>query len=138
MILAKKIGEIGGEIGATTGRTRRCGWLDLKVLKKTIRLNNLSGIALTKIDVLDHFDEISICTDYGEIDYETFNVEDIEFIKLPGWKASTVGIKKYQDLPNNARSYIETIERLCDIPIDIISTGPARDEIIQRINILDD
>ncbi|MEL0103429.1 MAG: adenylosuccinate synthase [Gammaproteobacteria bacterium] len=136
--IGKKIGEIGGEIGATTGRTRRCGWLDLKVLKKAIRLNNLSGIALTKIDVLDHFDEISICTDYGEIDYETFNVEDIEFIKLPGWKASTVGIKKYQDLPNNARSYIETIERLCDIPIDIISTGPARDEIIQRINILDD
>lgn len=136
--IGKKIGEIGGEIGATTGRTRRCGWLDLKVLKKAIRLNNLSGLALTKIDVLDHFDEISICTDYGEIDYETFNVEDIEFIKLPGWKASTVGIKKYQDLPNNARSYIETIERLCDIPIDIISTGPARDEIIQRINILDD
>ena len=136
--IGKKIGEIGGEIGATTGRTRRCGWLDLKVLKKAIRLNNLSGIALTKIDVLDHFDEISICTDYDEIDYETFNVEDIEFIKLPGWKASTVGIKKYQDLPNNARSYIETIERLCDIPIDIISTGPARDEIIQRINILDD
>jgi len=136
--IGKKIGEIGGEIGATTGRTRRCGWLDLKVLKKAIRLNNLSGIALTKIDVLDHFDEISICTDYGEIDYETFNVEDIEFIKLPGWKSSTVGIKKYQDLPNNARSYIETIERLCDIPIDIISTGPARDEIIQRINILDD
>ncbi len=136
--IGKKIGEIGGEIGATTGRTRRCGWLDLKVLKKAIRLNNLSGIALTKIDVLDHFDEISICTDYGEIDYETFNVEDIELIKLPGWKASTVGIKKYQDLPNNAKSYIETIERLCDIPIDIISTGPARDEIIQRINILDD
>lgn len=136
--IGKKIGEIGGEIGATTGRTRRCGWLDLKVLKKAIRLNNLSGIALTKIDVLDHFDEISICTDYGEIDYETFNVEDIELIKLPGWKASTVGIKKYEDLPNNARSYVETIERLCDIPIDIISTGPARDEIIQRINILDD
>ena len=136
--IGKKIGEIGGEIGATTGRTRRCGWLDLKVLKKAIRLNNLSGIALTKIDVLDHFDEISICTDYGEIDYETFNVEDIELIKLPGWKASTVGVKKYEDLPNNAKSYIETIERLCDIPIDIISTGPARDEIIQRINILDD
>ena len=92
--IGKKIGEIGGEIGATTGRTRRCGWLDLKVLKKAIRLNNLSGIALTKIDVLDHFDEISICTDYGEIDYETFNVEDIELIKLPGWKASTVGIKE--------------------------------------------
>ena len=136
--IGNRIGEIGGEIGATTGRTRRCGWLDLKVLKKSIRLNNLSGIAPTKIDVLDHFDEISICTDYGEIDYETFDVKDIEFIKLPGWKTSTVGIKKYQDLPKNAKSYIETIEKLCDVRVDIISTGPARDEIIQKINILDD
>ena len=70
--IGQRIGKIGGEIGATTGRTRRCGWLDLKVLKKSIRLNNLSGIALTKIDVLDNFEEISICIDYGSINYETF------------------------------------------------------------------
>ena len=135
--IGEKIGEIGGEIGATTGRTRRCGWLDLKVLKKSIRLNNLSGIALTKIDVLDNFDEISICVDYGHIDYETFEVENLEFIKLPGWRKSTVGITKYDDLPKNAKAYIETIEELADISIDIISTGPARNEIIQKINIFD-
>ena len=135
--VGEEIGKIGGEIGATTGRTRRCGWLDLKVLKKSIRLNNLSGIALTKIDVLDNFDEISICVDYGSIDYETLEVENLKFIKLPGWKESTVGITKYDDLPKNAKAYIETIENLADTSVDIISTGPARNEIIQKINIFD-
>ena len=134
----ERIGKIGGEVGATTGRTRRCGWLDLKVLKKAIQINNLSGIALTKIDVLDHFDKISICTNYGSINYETFEVEDLEFITLPGWESSTVGITEFNSLPKNAKTYIETIEKLTDTPIDIISTGPARDEIIQKKNILDD
>ena len=134
----EKIGKIGGEVGATTGRTRRCGWLDLKVLKKAIQINNLSGIALTKIDVLDQFDKISICTNYGSINYETFEVEDLEFITLPGWESSTVGITEFNSLPKNAKTYIETIEKLTDTPIDIISTGPARDEIIQKKNILDD
>ena len=136
--LGEKIGKIGGEVGATTGRARRCGWLDLKVLKKAIRINDLSGIALTKIDVLDRFDKISICTNYGSINYETFEVEDLEFITLPGWQSSTVGIREFNSLPKNAKAYIETIEKLTDTPIDIISTGPARDEIIQKINILDD
>ena len=136
--VGERIGEIGGEIGATTGRTRRCGWLDLKVLKKSIRLNNLSGIALTKIDVLDQFDEVSICLNYGQIDYETFEVDDIEIITLPGWKSSTVGITDYEKLPKNAKAYIETIEKLANISVDIISTGPARNEIIQKINILDE
>ena len=134
----EKIGKIGGEVGATTGRTRRCGWLDLKVLKKAIQINNLTGIALTKIDVLDQFDKISICTNYGSINYETFEVEDLEFITLPGWESSTVGITEFNSLPKNAKAYIETIEKLTDTPIDIISTGPARDEIIQKKNILDD
>tara|TARA_B100001057_G_scaffold207263_1_gene207963 strand:+ start:1733 stop:3001 length:1269 start_codon:yes stop_codon:yes gene_type:complete len=136
--VGERIGEIGGEIGATTGRTRRCGWLDLKVLKKSIRLNNLSGIALTKIDVLDQFDEVSICLNYGEINYETFEVDNIEIITLPGWKSSTVGITDYEKLPKNAKAYIETIEKLANISVDIISTGPARNEIIQKINILDE
>ncbi len=135
--IGQRIGKIGGEIGATTGRTRRCGWLDLKVLRKSIRLNNLSGIALTKIDVLDNFDEISICVDYGSINYETFDVENLKFIKVQGWNESTVGITKYDDLPKNAKAYIETIENLADTSVDIISTGPARNEIIQKINIFD-
>ena len=134
----EKIGKIGGEVGATTGRARRCGWLDLKVLKKAIQINNLSGIALTKIDVLDHFDKISICTNYGSINYETFEVEDLEFITLSGWESSTVGVTEFNSLPKNAKTYIETIEKLTDTPVDIISTGPAREEIIQKTNILDD
>ena len=132
--IGTKIGKIGGEIGATTGRTRRCGWLDLKVLKKAIRVNNLSALALTKIDVLDNFEEISICTDYGEIDYETFETENTKYITLPGWKSSTVGLKNYKELPDNAKKYIETIEQLSGVPVDIVSTGPARDEIIIRNN----
>tara|TARA_Y100001958_G_scaffold54310_1_gene36531 strand:+ start:1643 stop:2905 length:1263 start_codon:yes stop_codon:yes gene_type:complete len=136
--IGMKIGEIGGEVGATTGRTRRCGWLDLKVLKKSIRINNLSGIALTKIDVLDQFDEISICTNYGQINYETFDVQDLEFITLPGWKSSTLGIRQFDKLPINAKKYIETIENLANTSVDIISTGPDREQIIQKINILDD
>ena len=108
-------------------------WLvGLKSFKKAIQINNLSGIALTKIDVLDHFDKISICTNYGSINYETFEVEDLEFITLPGWESSTVGITEFNSLPKNAKAYIETIEKLTDTPIDIISTGPARDEIIQK------
>ena len=110
----------------------------IKVLKKSIRINNLSGIALTKIDVLDQFDEISICTNYGRINYETFDVQDLEFITLPGWQSSTVGIRQFDKLPINAKKYIETIENLANTSVDIISTGPARDQIIQKINILDD
>ncbi len=136
--IGDKIGKIGGEVGATTGRSRRCGWLDLKVLKKAIRLNNLNGIALTKIDVLDEFNEIKICIGYGDIDYETFETKDIEYITLPGWKSSTVGLKKYNELPINAKNYIETVEKLSDISVDIISTGPGRDEIIIKNDPLND
>lgn len=136
--IGEKIGQVGCEIGATTGRTRRCGWLDLKVLKKSIRINNLSGLALTKIDVLDSLDEVSICVDYGNINYETFEVSDLKFITLPGWKTSTVGITNYDDLPKNAKKYIETIEQLAKISVDIISTGPARDQIIKKINIFNE
>jgi len=93
---------------------------------------------LTKIDVLDNFDKISICTNYGSINYETFEVEDLEYITLPGWESSTVGITEFDSLPKNTKAYIETIEKLTDTPIDIISTGPARNEIIQKKNILDD
>ena len=88
--------------------------------------------------MLDHFDKISICTNYGSINYETFEVEDLEFITLSGWESSTVGVTEFSSLPKNAKTYIETIEKLTDTPVDIISTGPAREEIIQKTNILDD
>ena len=128
--LGLDIAKWGGEVGATTGRARRCGWLDIKILKKSIELNRINGIALTKLDVLDNLDLIKICVDYGNIDYDTFEVEDLEYIELKGWKSSTVGITKYEDLPENAKTYIKTIEELSKTPIVMISTGPARDEII--------
>ena len=128
--LGLDIAKWGGEVGATTGRARRCGWLDIKILKKSIELNRINGIALTKLDVLDNLDLIKICVDYGNIDYDTFEVEDLEYIELKGWKSSTVGITKYEDLPENAKTYIKIIEELSKTPIVMISTGPARDEII--------
>ncbi|MDA7841805.1 adenylosuccinate synthase [Gammaproteobacteria bacterium] len=128
--LGLDIANWGGEVGATTGRARRCGWLDMKILKKSIELNRINGIALTKLDVLDNLDLIKICVDYGDIDYDTFEVENLEYIELKGWKSSTVGITNYEDLPENAKAYIKTIEKLSKTPIVMISTGPARNEII--------
>ena len=120
----------GGEIGATTGRNRRCGWLDTKILKTSIQLNSINGIALTKLDVLDNLEKIKICTNYSEIDDISFKADNIEYIELDGWKSSTKGAINLSDLPKNARKYIETIEEISDTPIVMISTGAARDEII--------
>ena len=128
--LGLDIAKWGGEVGATTGRARRCGWLDMKILNKSIELNRINGIALTKLDVLDNLDLIKICVDYGDIDYDTFEVENLEYIELKGWKSSTVGITNYEDLPENAKAYIKTIEELSKTPVVMISTGPARNEII--------
>ena len=128
--LGLDIAKWGGEVGATTGRARRCGWLDMKILNKSIELNRINGIALTKLDVLDNLDLIKICVDYGDINYDTFEVENLEYIELKGWKSSTVGITNYEDLPENAKAYIKTIEELSKTPIVMISTGPARNEII--------
>lgn len=128
--LGKKIAKWGGEVGATTGRARRCGWLDLKILKKSIELNRINGIALTKLDVLDNLDTIKICTDYGEINYDTFKVSDLNYIEMDGWRMSTVGITEFNQLPENAKKYIKTIEELSGTNVAMVSTGPARDEII--------
>ena len=128
--LGLDIAKWGGEVGATTGRARRCGWLDMKILNKSIELNRINGIALTKLDVLDNLNLIKICVDYGDINYDTFEVENLEYIELKGWKSSTVGITNYEDLPENAKAYIKTIEELSKTPIVMISTGPARNEII--------
>ena len=120
----------GGEVGATTGRNRRCGWLDTKILKTSVQLNSINGIALTKLDVLDNLEKIKICTNYSEIDDISFKADNIEYIELDGWKSSTKGVTNLSDLPKNARKYIETIEEISDTPIVMISTGAARDEII--------
>jgi adenylosuccinate synthase len=128
--IGANLAKWGGEVGATTGRNRRCGWLDTKILKTSVQLNSINGIALTKLDVLDNLEKIKICTNYSEIDDISFKVDNIEYIELDGWKSSTKGATNLSDLPKNARKYIETIEEISDTPIVMISTGAARDEII--------
>lgn len=128
--LGLDIAKWGGEVGATTGRARRCGWLDLKILKQSVELNRINGIALTKLDVLDNLEKIKICIDYGPIDYQTFNTSDMKYIEMEGWKSSTVGITNYDELPENAKKYIKTIEEISKTKVVMISTGPSRDQII--------
>ena len=128
--LGQDIAKWGGEVGATTGRARRCGWLDLKILNQSIELNRIDGIALTKLDVLDNLEKIKICTDYDKIDYETFTTPNIKYIEMDGWKSSTVGITNYNELPDNAKKYIKVIEEFSKTKIVMISTGPSRNQII--------
>jgi adenylosuccinate synthase len=133
--IGKNLADWGGEVGATTGRDRRCGWLDLKILKHSVMVNRIDGIALTKLDVLDKLDKIKICIDYGEIDYSDFSVKDLNYIEMDGWLSSTVGITNFNDLPTAAKEYIRTIEKLANVPVVLISTGPSRDQIIVQKNL---
>jgi adenylosuccinate synthase len=113
----------GNEFGSTTGRPRRCGWFDACALRRVIRINSISGLCITKLDVLDGLESVSICIEYG--DNETPVYEE-----FPGWTESTVGIQSVDELPDNARAYLRAIQEACEIPIDIISTGRDRDETI--------
>ncbi len=129
----------GGEYGATTGRPRRCGWLDSVALKYAIRLNGLTGLAITKLDVLDGIDKIKICvaykcnnTIYHDFPKEIEILQDCEPIyeEVEGWKESTVGVKDFERLPKNAKAYITEIEKMLKTKVQIISTGQGRDDTI--------
>ena len=124
----KHLSEKGHEFGATTGRERRCGWLDLVALKRSITINGFTGICLTKIDVLDDLKTIKVCINYenNEPVYKCFD----------GWQKNISKIKKYEDLPKNTKIYVEAIEEYLNVPIDIISNGPGRDQNIFRNNII--
>jgi adenylosuccinate synthase len=137
--LGEAIRQKGGEFGATTGRPRRCGWLDILILKHAVRVNGLTGIALTKLDILDGLDTIKICTGYkykGKM-YDEFPKEldvlvngEPVYVEAGGWKESTLGIREFGKLPENAKKYIGKIEGMLKTEIQIISTGQKRDEII--------
>ena len=114
----------GHEFGATTGRPRRCGWLDLVALRKAVFTNSVTDLCLTKLDVLDTFDEIKVCVEY-------INDQPI-YKSFSGWDNKTEGVTEYDSLPINAKSYIEFIEKFVDTKISIISTGPSRDQTITR------
>ena len=134
-----RLAERGHEFGATTGRPRRCGWFDAVALRTAVNINSVSGLCLTKLDVLDGLEEISVCVGYtndaGETVANPIDAVDYENLRpvyetLPGWSESTVGLKSFDALPANARAYISRLEALVGAPIDIISTGPDREETI--------
>ena len=135
----KHLGEKGHEFGATTGRQRRCGWLDTVALKRSLEINSVTGMCITKLDVMDGMETVKICVAYEldgkEVTTPPVGADRFEqcrpvFIELPGWSESTVGAKSYDDLPKNAKAYLRKVEELCETPIDIISTGPDREETI--------
>jgi len=133
------LAEKGGEVGATTGRPRRCGWLDAVLLSHTVYLNGINGICLTKIDVLDGLEKIKICSDYSsslskEEILESLALNDIEpqYIELEGWQEPTAGVQRFEDLNDNAINFIAKVEELCGAPIVMISTGPRREDAIIR------
>ncbi|MGB5247605.1 MAG: adenylosuccinate synthetase, partial [Woeseia sp.] len=137
--MGQHLASVGAEFGATTGRPRRCGWFDAVALRRSIINSSVSGLCVTKLDVLDGLETIRICVGY-EINGEPVTGVPLVLDRLaecepvyedmPGWTESTVGVTRYEDLPGNARSYLERIEALAGIPLDIISTGPDREQTI--------
>ena len=137
--IGRELCSRGHEFGATTGRQRRCGWLDLVILNRSFKLNAVSGICLTKLDVLDDLDLIKICVAY-EVDgqrtttppfsAEGYSAAKPVYIEMPGWKCSTIGTHSFDNLPSEAQSYIRKIEELSQLPVDILSTGPDRKETL--------
>jgi adenylosuccinate synthase len=137
--LGDTIREKGGEYGATTGRPRRCGWLDLVVLKHSVRINGVTGIAITKLDILDGLGILKICTSYrynGKL-YEEFPKEinifgecEPVYEESEGWNTSTLGITEFKKLPKAAKAYIRKIEKILEVKVHLISTGQRRDELV--------
>ncbi|MCW2279514.1 adenylosuccinate synthase [Heliophilum fasciatum] len=137
--MGDRIREAGHEFGTTTGRPRRCGWLDMVILHYSVRVSGLTGIALTKLDVLDQLPTIKICVGYKfrdqVIDSFPASLEDLAecepvYEELPGWMADTTGCRSMADLPENARRYVERVEELAGCPVDILAVGPDRAQTI--------
>jgi len=133
------LGEKGHEFGATTGRQRRCGWLDVVALRRSLQVNSVTGMCITKLDVLDGMKAVKICVAYRldgqEIDTPPVGADLFEkcepvLIEMPGWSESTVGTRSMDKLPQAACDYLSRVEELCGVPIDIISTGPDREETL--------
>ena len=136
--------ELGHEFGTVTGRPRRCGWLDLMVVKYAAGLNSLDYLAITRLDILNTIKELKICVGYklNGKDVEGFpaNLKDLEaceavYETLPGWETDISGIRKYEDLPENARKYVERIAEVTGVPLGIVSVGPNRNQTIDLVNV---
>jgi len=139
--MGEHLARRGHEFGSVTGRPRRCGWFDVVALRRSIINNSVSSVCITKLDVLDGLDTIRICvaykTPHGQVSLaptgaESFAESEPVYVDMPGWQASTVGITKYEELPENARAYLKKLEELMGVPLDLISTGPDRTQTIVR------
>ena len=137
--IGKHLATVGHEFGTVTGRPRRCGWFDAALLKRSVQINGVSGICLTKLDVLDGVESLKLCTGYKldgkEVDIFPSGAEDAArcepiYEEMPGWTETTVGAQSMDALPANARNYVKRIEQLIGVPIDMVSTGPDREETI--------
>jgi adenylosuccinate synthase len=137
--VGKRIADRGKEFGATTGRPRRCGWFDAAALRRSVQINGVSGLCVTKLDVLDGMETLQVGVGY-KLDGKAYDILPVGaealaqcepvYEEVPGWTESTVGVKRYEDLPRAAHDYLQMIERVCGVPVDIISTGPDREETI--------
>jgi adenylosuccinate synthase len=137
----ERLREVGNEYGATTGRPRRCGWLDAVALGYAFELNGATGWIMTNLDVLSAFDEIKVATSY-RLDGERLAAfpaalsdlsrVEVEYTKRPGWGADITGVRRYEDLPAEARAYVEWVEEISSVPIVMLSVGPERDQVISR------
>ena len=134
-----QMSTVGREIGTVTKRKRRCGWFDAAALRRSARINGITGLCITKLDVLDGLEYLDICTGYeldgSIVDLLPVGAEEVarckpRYERLPGWSESTFGAKTWDSLPVNARNYLKRLEALCEVPVDIVSTGPERDETI--------
>ena len=135
------LATVGKEFGSVTGRPRRCGWFDAPALKRSIQLNGISGLVVTKLDVLDGLPTVKLCTAYRSggrtLDLLPFGADEVGacepvYEQMPGWSESTVGVRDWDALPANAKRYLERLAEVAGAPIDIVSTGPDRDETILR------
>ena len=141
--IGKQIATRGNEFGATTGRPRRCGWFDAAALKRSIQINGVSGLCVTKLDVLDGMESVQIGVGYKmngvARDILPFGAELLAecqpvYEEMPGWSDSTVGVTRFEQLPEAARNYLKRMEAVCGVPIDIVSTGADREHTIVRRN----
>ncbi|MGV0999308.1 MAG: adenylosuccinate synthase [Fluviibacter sp.] len=138
-----QMSTVGREFGTVTGRKRRCGWYDAAAMRRSAMINGLTGLCITKLDVLDGIKELKICTGYkldGQIlDLLPLGADDVArcepiYESMPGWSETTFGVKRWEELPQAARDYLQRLEQVTGVPVAIVSTGPERDETIVRVH----
>jgi adenylosuccinate synthase len=135
-----RLREVGGEVGTTTGRPRRCGWLDLVALRYAARINSLNGLAVTKLDVLTGIDPLRVAVRYSGPEgasFDTFPYHQSimhkargDYVELPGWHEDISGVRRVADLPANARGYLDYMSDFVGVPVVLVGVGPGRDQVI--------